>query len=113
MNTKKKFRKEFVETFLTKRTPMNKQEKNPYTGIVKYKYQTGTKEMERRYGIKPHYHGPFECDIEDFKKFFGEVTKINPLGSGEVEAIWLAVMTGPKKGAYSWYQGKGWTYLGR
>ena len=90
---------------------MNKPRINPkyLKGIVTYKYVTGSKLTERLYGLQRHYHGPFDCDIEDFKKFFAEVTHDNPLGSGEVTEIHLIA----KKGVYGWEQGKGWTYYGR
>ena len=79
-------------------------------GIVTYRYVTGSKISERLYRhIERHWHGPFDCDMEDFKKFFAEVTHDDPLGSGEVTEIRLIA----KKGCYLWEQGKGWTFCGR
>ena len=79
-------------------------------GIVTYRYVTGSKISEQLYRhIERHWHGPFDCDMEDFKKFFAEVTHDDPLGSGEVTEIRLIC----KKGCYLWEQGKGWTFCGR
>ena len=81
-------------------------------GLVAYQYRTGLNpnEVERYYQekiFKPRWHpenGNYQCDIEDFKKFFAEVTHDNPLGSGEVREIVLIT----DRGCWHWYQGRGW-----
>ena len=81
-------------------------------GIVGYKYRTGLKpkEMDRQYQariFKERWHpeeGRYICDLEDFKKFFAEVTHDDPLGSGEVMEIYLIT----EKGCYHWKQKRGW-----
>ena len=77
--------------------------------IVTYTYYTGSQLMTNLYGIERHKHGPYDCDLEDFKKFFAEITHDNPLGSGEVTELYLIT----KKGCYLWEQGQGWTFFGR
>lgn len=77
--------------------------------IVRYQYMTGSKEMQIHYNLTPHWHGPFECDVEDFKKFYAEITKLDPLGSGEVTKLYLIM----KSGLWLWRQGIGWEFLGR
>ena len=72
--------------------------------IVTYKYTTGTKLMTHLYGIERHHFGPFDCDIEDFKKFFNQIKD-----GGEVTELYLIT----KKGCYLWEKGNGWTYFGR
>ena len=83
-------------------------------GIVRYRYRTGLKksEIERAYQeeiFKERWHGPYQADMKDFQKFFAEITRENPLGSGEVREILLIT----EKGVYHWYQRKGWVYLGK
>lgn len=73
-------------------------------GIVTYKYYTGTKFMEDSYRIPRHLHGPFDCDMEDFKKFFDQIKD-----GGEVSELFLIC----KKGCYHWDQTVGWMYFGR
>lgn len=73
--------------------------------LVNYKFKTGTPEMKRRYGINTHMHGEYQADIEDFKKLFKMITATDPLGSGDVQEIWLTKQNGEK---WHWVQGRGW-----
>lgn len=73
--------------------------------IVTYTYTTGTAEMQKRYNLKTHEHGPFDCDIADFRKFFDQIKN-----GGEVSELRLIT----KKGCYTWKQKtKNWTYYGK
>lgn len=72
-------------------------------GIVRYTYRTGTDDMTRRYGIKTHWHGAYECDIEDFRKFYYDAV-IRTNGNGEVTRIYLTQASG----VWLWDAGKGW-----
>ena len=73
--------------------------------IVTYKYQTGSEEMKKRYNLNPHWHGPFDTDLDDFRKFFDQIKD-----GGEVTELYLIT----KKGCYVWKQNtKTWTYFGK
>lgn len=74
-------------------------------GIVTYHYMTGSEEMKRRYKLNPHWHGPYDCDIDDFKKFFEQIRH-----GGDVTKLYLIT----RNGVYSWLQKtKTWTYIGK
>lgn len=72
--------------------------------LVRYSYYTGSPEMKERYNINEHYHGLFECDLDDFKSFFNQVKN-----GGEVSTLFLHT----KKGLYVWRPAHGWICLER
>ena len=70
--------------------------------IMRYNYRTGIPEMFKRYGIKPHWHGWYQCDRDDFQHFYDQIKY-----GGEVTKVYVEI--GGK--AYAWEQNKGWKQL--
>lgn len=76
--------------------------------LVEYRYRTGFKETEKRYGIKTHWHpetGYYQTDIDDFKKFFDIISP------GNTEVTKLILIN--KKGVYVWTPERKWKYFGK
>ena len=98
------FTKDFVERFFVRYDLMNKQKKNPHTNLVTYRYRTGCPSMKLRYNINMHWHGTFQCDMEDFKKFFSQIDH-----GGEVTLLLLRC----ERGSYMWTPENGWKRCGK
>lgn len=73
--------------------------------LIKYKYKTGHDYSATHYGLEPHWHGWYQADLDDFKKFFAEITMKDERGTGEVTEIFLNKQNNDR---WHWTQGIGW-----
>lgn len=76
--------------------------------IVEYEYSTGISTSKRYKHMKRHDFGPFQADIEDFRKFYEQIAQ-----GGEVEELHLIVYSGEKRGVWRWRRDEGWIFFGR